>query len=104
MSLPEEDREDLAIAASLHNLGHIGTPDILLERGPQTTEEERVFQGYPERGARILGACPELRSAADMVRFHREHLTAPVIHADCRESRYPLCVGSSGWPRSMNLF
>jgi len=73
MSLPEEDREDLAIAASLHNLGHIGTPDVLLERGPQTAEEERVFQGYPERGARILGACPELRSAADMVRFHREH-------------------------------
>ena len=73
MSITDEDREDLLIAASLLNLGHIGTPDKLLEREPQTADEHLIFQAHAERGARILGATPELRGAADIVRFHGEH-------------------------------
>jgi response regulator RpfG family c-di-GMP phosphodiesterase len=69
----DEDNEDLLIAASLHNLGHIGTPDRLLESEPLALEDRLLFQAHVERGARILGAVPELRSAADMVRFHHEN-------------------------------
>ena len=88
-----EDREDLLIAASLHNLGHIGTPDSLLQQEPVTTEDRLIFQAHAERGARILAATPELRSAADIVRFHHENfdgtgyprgLTAEQIPLACR--------------------
>jgi len=73
MTMTDEDREDLLIAASLHNLGHIGTPDMLLHCEPVTAADQPVFQAYAERGARILGAAPELRNAADIVRFHHEN-------------------------------
>jgi response regulator RpfG family c-di-GMP phosphodiesterase len=73
LSLSEEDREDLRIAASLHNLGHIGTPDVLLRRAPDTVAEQLILQAFPERGARILAAAADLRNAADMVRFHHEN-------------------------------
>lgn len=93
MSVTAEDREDLLIAASLHNLGHIGTPDRLLQNEPMTADDQLIFRAYPERGARILGATPELRNAADIVRFHRENfdgtgyprgLTGDQIPLGCR--------------------
>ena len=73
VAMPADDREELLIAASLHNLGHLGTPDALLHGDIVTAEDEEEFRAYPERGARILGAAPELRNAADIVRFHHEN-------------------------------
>jgi putative nucleotidyltransferase with HDIG domain len=73
MEVNDEDREDLSAAAFLHDIGHIGTPDMLLQQTGTLTPEQRViYQLHAERGARILATIPELRSVSDMVRFHHE--------------------------------
>lgn len=90
MSIPEEDREDLLIAASLHNLGHVGTPDLLLSRELMTAAEQLVLQAYPERGARILAAGPGLRNAADIVRFHHENFDGSGYPRGLRGEQIPL--------------
>ena len=62
------------IAAGLHHLGHVGTPDELLWKiGPLAADERAIYQAQSERGARVLSRVPELRNVADMVRFHREN-------------------------------
>jgi putative nucleotidyltransferase with HDIG domain len=74
IEVSDEDREDLSAAALLHNIGHIGTPDTLLQSvRPLTPEQRLIYQSHAERGARILGTIPELRSVSDMVRFHHEN-------------------------------
>ena len=90
MSVSYEDREDLAIASSLHNLGHIGTPDFLLESEPVTLEDRLMFQAHSERGARILAAAPELRNAADIVRFHHENFDGTGYPRGLRGEQIPL--------------
>jgi response regulator RpfG family c-di-GMP phosphodiesterase len=90
MLLNDEDREDLLIAASLHNLGHIGTPDRLLESEPLALEDRLLFQAHVERGARIMGAVPELRSAADIVRFHQENLDGTGYPRGLRGEQIPI--------------
>jgi len=90
MSVSAEDCEDLAIAASLHNLGHIGTPDLLLENEPLTEADRIAFQAHTERGARILSATPELRNAADIVRFHHENFDGAGYPRGLKGEQIPL--------------
>jgi len=74
MGIGEGDRMDLALAAALHCLGHVGTPDEMLWKTGSLTADERLnYQGHSERGARILAMVPELRNVADLVLFHREN-------------------------------
>jgi putative two-component system response regulator len=74
MGTNDEDREDLAIAATLHHLGDVSVPDeVLLKVGSPTTDERATYEAHSERGARILTIVPELRNVADLVRFHREN-------------------------------
>jgi response regulator RpfG family c-di-GMP phosphodiesterase len=73
MDLSEEDRADVAAAALLHGLGHIGTPERLLATAPAAADEIAVFREYVERGARMLAPIPELRNVADIIRFHCEN-------------------------------
>lgn len=66
--------EQLALAAVLHDVGKIGTPDaILLKPTPLTDDERAVMQTHPERGARMLAGVPEMEDVAAIVRHHHEH-------------------------------
>jgi response regulator RpfG family c-di-GMP phosphodiesterase len=74
LGVSDEDREDLAIAAALHHLGHVSTPDeVLRNMGSSSSDERSYYDAHSERGARILTIVPELRNVADLVRFHREN-------------------------------
>lgn len=74
LGLDEQEQEELTSAASLHNIGHIGTPEHILENaGKLTMPEQTIFQGHSERGAEIIAGIIELREVADAVRFHQEN-------------------------------
>lgn len=90
MSMSVEECEDIAIAASLHNLGHIGTPEFLLQSEPTSVDERLLFQAHSERGARILAAAPELRNAGDIVRFHHENFDGSGYPRGLRGEQIPL--------------
>jgi putative two-component system response regulator len=75
MDVSEEDRADLFLAAILHRIGHLSTPDELLWRtGLLKSAEASVYQAHTERGARLLAMIPELRNIVDIVRLLHENV------------------------------
>lgn len=74
MRLDAAALEQISLAAILHDIGKIGTPDaILLKPTPLTDEERAVMQTHPERGARMLAGVPEMEDVAAVIRHHHEH-------------------------------
>ena len=66
--------EQIQLAALLHDIGKIGTPDsLLLKPSSLTVEERSIVQLHCERGARILGSVPEMLEVAEAIRYHHEH-------------------------------
>jgi putative nucleotidyltransferase with HDIG domain len=65
--------EDLHMAAHLHDIGKIGTPDrILNKNGPLLPEEQLIIRQHPEVGQQILEQSPHLVGLAKIVRHHHE--------------------------------
>src|SRR3954463_10499795 len=51
MCLPDEETEEIVLAASLHDIGKIGVPDhVLLKEGKLTDEEFAWIRRHPEWG------------------------------------------------------
>jgi two-component system cell cycle response regulator len=63
----------LAQAAELHDIGKIAIPDSIMEKpGPLNEEELAIAREHPEIGARIIGAAPDLKAVASIVRSSHE--------------------------------
>ena len=74
MNLDPEALEQLRLAAFLHDIGKIGTPEhVLLKPAPLTDEERDVVRLHSERGARMLAGIPEMEEVAAAVRHHHEN-------------------------------
>src|SRR5919112_469283 len=91
MGLDEEALEQLALAAFLHDIGKIGTPDqILLKPGPLTPEETAQVRQHARRGARMLTGIVGLGGAADAVLYHHEHFDGSGYPEGLSGERIPL--------------
>lgn len=75
LELPDDDREPLLQAASLHDAGKIAIPDKVLEKpGPLDEGEWAFMRRHPVIGERILSAAPALARAGKLVRSSHEHV------------------------------
>ena len=73
MGLKKQDVEVLKTAAILHDIGKIGTYDVILEKaGPLTEEERRLIKAHPSKGEEILGPINQLRHILHIIRAHHE--------------------------------
>lgn len=66
----DDEIEQLSLAALLHSVGQIGTPDHVFKTAELTTGESRM---YAERTEKILADFPEMQDVALAVRHHREN-------------------------------
>uniref|UniRef100_UPI00272E367D HD domain-containing phosphohydrolase n=1 Tax=Geoalkalibacter sp. TaxID=3041440 RepID=UPI00272E367D len=75
MDLPEEERDELQVAALLHDIGEIGTPDALLRRRAEDLQGEELFTylQHTVRGQMSIDAITDLRGAGVLIRHHHEH-------------------------------
>jgi putative nucleotidyltransferase with HDIG domain len=74
MRLGVYELEQIGLAALLHDVGKISTPDSILLKPAALDEEERaVVRLHSERGARLLAAVPEMEEVAAAVRHHHEN-------------------------------
>ncbi|MGB8510613.1 MAG: HD domain-containing phosphohydrolase, partial [Pyrinomonadaceae bacterium] len=74
MRLDVSQLEEISLAALLHDIGKIGTPDhILLKPGVYDEAERAVIQLHAERGARMLAGVPEMGDVVSAVRHHHEN-------------------------------
>lgn len=71
----EEDRETLRIASLLHDVGKIGTYDLILDKpGPLTEEEWRLVKLHPVKGEEILRPIKQLQHVLPLIRYHHERM------------------------------
>ncbi|HEX8355683.1 MAG TPA: HD domain-containing phosphohydrolase, partial [Pyrinomonadaceae bacterium] len=83
--------EQLSLAALLHDVGKISTPDSILLKPAALSEEERaVVRLHSERGARLLGAVPEMEEVAAAVRHHHENYDGTGYPEGLAGERIPL--------------
>jgi HD-GYP domain-containing protein (c-di-GMP phosphodiesterase class II) len=75
MKLLPSQRKKLSLAAKLHDIGKVGTPETILNKpGPLTAEEYAVVREHPLTGERILSPIIRSRSILAAIRGHHERL------------------------------
>jgi putative nucleotidyltransferase with HDIG domain len=73
MGLGKREIERLRLAGLLHDIGKIGTYDILLDKTGRLTEEEwQLIKLHPDRGCEILAPITEFKDILPAVKFHHE--------------------------------
>ncbi len=73
LGLPPSERQFLELAAQVHDVGKIGTPDYILNKPGRLNDEEwSAIRLHPIQGAEIVGRVPQLSYVADVVRHHHE--------------------------------
>ena len=73
MGLSDREKQDLEMAAILHDVGKIAIPEkILNKKGTLNEKEREIIQQHPEHGERILKPILEFNHIARMIRHHHE--------------------------------
>ncbi len=73
MGMTRKEVRQVELAAILHDIGKIGTPESILQKPDRLTAEEmeRIHE-HPVRGARILSNISEFRDVIKWIRHHHE--------------------------------
>jgi diguanylate cyclase (GGDEF)-like protein/putative nucleotidyltransferase with HDIG domain len=72
IGLSHEQRDEIELAALLHDIGKIGIPDnILMKPGSLTSQEMSVMDGHWQIGNEILRSCCVAQGVLDMVSYAR---------------------------------
>ena len=73
LGLPDEEVEQVRIAAALHDVGKVAIPDAILNKPGQLDHDEWAFvRRHTLIGETIMQAAPALRAAARLVRSSHE--------------------------------
>jgi HD-GYP domain-containing protein (c-di-GMP phosphodiesterase class II) len=74
LDVPQEQLDDIMLAAELRDIGLLTVPDATLGKRTALSEHEHeLIRGHPIAGQRILDAAPALAAAAALVRSANEH-------------------------------
>jgi putative nucleotidyltransferase with HDIG domain len=74
LDLNEKDREELKVAAMLHDIGKIGISDFVLgKKGPLSEEEKTVIRNHPVKGIEILKPLKHFESILPVILHHHEN-------------------------------
>jgi two-component system, cell cycle response regulator len=74
LGLGREEREELRLAAELHDVGKLAIPDVVLQKAASLDATEWSFiHSHTLIGQRILNAAPALRSVGAIVRSTHEN-------------------------------
>ncbi|MBI5192582.1 MAG: GAF domain-containing protein [Nitrospirae bacterium] len=73
MGLDEKDLKDLELAGLLHDIGKVGTYDIILDKAGELNEEEiKIMQQHPVKGVEILTPIKQLQGIIPVIKYHHE--------------------------------
>lgn len=91
MGLSEMEKEELKLAAILHDIGKIGVDDAILRKGGALSEEEeQLMRRHPEIGARILEHVEEMKGVIPGVLHHHEWFDGSGYPAGLKGDEIPL--------------
>ncbi|HKI86582.1 MAG TPA: HD domain-containing phosphohydrolase [Thermoanaerobaculia bacterium] len=91
MGLDDEALEHLQLAATLHDVGKIATPDEVLRKpSPLSEEEKEVMRRHPIDGEEIVSRIRDLRGVLPGIRSHHERLDGLGYPDGLRDREIPL--------------
>ncbi len=91
MGIDSGDLEDLRIAGLLHDIGKIGTYDVILDKPSKLTYDEfSVVKMHPIKGEEILKPIKGLRKVLPIVRSHHERFDGKGYPDRLRADEIPL--------------
>lgn len=74
IGLAANQMDDLALLATLHDIGKLAIPEEILSKpGPLSPEEWSVMKKHPDVGHRIIQDIPDLAHIAEAILAHHEH-------------------------------
>ncbi|MDZ7640803.1 MAG: response regulator [Desulfurivibrio sp.] len=75
MKMSSMERENMVVAALLHDIGKIGMPDVMLLVDPNKMDEAELkeYRAHPIRGQVALDRVEDLRESATIIRHHHEN-------------------------------
>jgi diguanylate cyclase (GGDEF)-like protein len=91
LDLEEHERDQLEVAALLHDVGKIGVPDHILQKpGKLTDDEGAVMDQHPTRGLEILGCCGSPTDLLEIVQYSSAWFNGKKPGYDLRGKEIPL--------------
>jgi len=91
LGLDEVCLRDLEVAAILHDIGKIGTPDSILKKPSALTDDERaIIQKHPEYGWAVLRAVPGFERVSLFILHHHESYDGSGYPARLRGDEIPI--------------
>jgi cyclic di-GMP phosphodiesterase len=91
MCYQNEQLQNLARGAYLHDIGKLGIPDsILLKPGPLDPEEWKIMQSHARKGFDFIKNIPFLSSAAEIVLTHHERYDGQGYPQGLKGSEIPM--------------
>ena len=73
LGLPKDRLHNLELAALLHDIGKIGTPDLILQKDKSlNTAEFNVMKLHPITGAQLISQVEALKPIAPLIKHHHE--------------------------------
>jgi putative nucleotidyltransferase with HDIG domain len=91
MGMAKREIERLRLAGLLHDIGKIGTYDVLLDKSGRLTDEEwELIKLHPSRGCEILEPITEFRDILPAVRHHHERWDGTGYPSGLRGEAIPL--------------
>ncbi len=91
MGLPEEEVENVRVAAQLHDVGKIGIEDRVLKKpGALTPEEYDLMKAHTTKGANILRPVQQLTNMIPGIELHHESLDGRGYPYGLRGEEVPL--------------
>lgn len=75
MGLAQVDIDKLKLAALLHDIGKIGTFDVILDKPGNLTEDEfELVKAHPSKGCEILAPIKQFKDIIPVIRHHHERI------------------------------
>lgn len=91
MGVSEAERRVLRIASLLHDIGKIGTYDVILDKpGPLTDEEWNLIKRHPLQGESILRPIKQLQDVIPIMKHHHERVDGGGYPDGLRGDEIPL--------------
>lgn len=91
--LSEEEMYELELSAIFHDIGKIGTPDVVLNKPSRLSEDEfQVMKQHPEKSYEILQDFPHFDKIAANARFHHERFDGKGYPQGLRGNMIPVAA------------
>ena len=101
MGMPVQEIEKLRLAGLLHDIGKIGTFDVILDKPGRLTDEEfELVKKHPDRGCEILSHINQFSDIIPIIRHHHERWDGSGYPSGLKGQEIPLmarilCVADS---------